>query len=250
MASALRHCAGVPSRRAVGWSALLPGYPQWTWREGDRGAVFFGMFSASMAVALFAWGSREGLVMLAIAFAIHVTSAADAIRQGAFPGFGRWVPTVSASLGLGLGCYGPALALASLLAWPDCPAGTGRESYAINRCAYRDDDPRPGDWIWYRSPSDEGCRLGRLVGCEGREVEWSGRRLRVDGKLLDWSPKAPGGDPIEMALTVPADQILVEPVSNSNHRSTSCGLVLAPREAVIGRAWAQLSPIWGRRLLH
>ena len=110
-----------PFHRPAGLRILIPGYPQWVWNQTERAAALGGMYAASMAVAFFSWGTRIGLVMLALAFLAHVSSAADAIRQAAFPGFGRWVPTVSAGFGLGLGCYAPVLALASVLAWTDRP---------------------------------------------------------------------------------------------------------------------------------
>ena len=126
-----------PFHRPAGLRILIPGYPQWVWNQTERAAALGGMYAASMAVAFFSWGTRIGLVMLALAFLAHVSSAADAIRQAAFPGFGRWVPTVSAGFGLGLGCYAPVLALASVLAWTDRPTDAGHESYAINLWAFR-----------------------------------------------------------------------------------------------------------------
>lgn len=238
-----------PRGRAAGWMILVPGYPQWTWDQADRGAVFFGAFAASLAVGLFAWGSRTGLAILALAFLVHVASAADVIRQGAFPGFGRWVPPVSASIGLGLGCYAPALALASVLAWPDRPVGADHEGYVINRWAYRGADPSPGDWVWYRPPDGIGFGLGRLVAPAGRSVEWSGETLRVDGSPLSWTPSAPDGKPLDLAMTVPEGHYLIAPVGGAAGGTSSCGLMIVARDVVIGRAWARLYPIWTRRIL-
>ena len=116
----------LPSSRPAGLRVLIPGYPQWLWHQTERGAVLGGTYLAAMAVGLFAWGSPLGLAMLGLGFFAHVASASDAIRQGAFPGFGRWVPTVSATAGLGLGCYGPAAAMAVLLAWPGDRWGRSR----------------------------------------------------------------------------------------------------------------------------
>ena len=140
--------AESPLTRPAGLKILIPGYPQWGWRQRERAGVLFGTFAAAGIVGLFAWGTRTGMAMLGLAFLTHVTSAADAIRQHAFPGFGRWVPTVSASVGLGVGCYVPALAMASILAWPESRDGAPHEGYLITRWAYRTVEPRPGDWVW------------------------------------------------------------------------------------------------------
>src|SRR5436305_4037899 len=118
--------------RSVGLRILIPGYPQWAWRQRERALVLFGSFAASLGAGVFAWGTRPSLVILAFAFGTHVVSAADAIRQAAFPGFGRWVPVVSASAGLGLGGYGPMLALAAVRAWPGFGGGSARDGYLIN----------------------------------------------------------------------------------------------------------------------
>jgi hypothetical protein len=242
--------APAPLERPAGLRVLVPGYPQWMWRQTERAAALGGTFAAAILVAMFAWGSRMGMAMLALAFLAHVSSAADAIRQGAFPGFGRWVPTVSASVGLGLGCYAPALAMASVLAWTEGPAGAEHERYAINLWAFRSSEPQSGDWVWYRSPEGPGYGLGRVVAGPGKNVEWSGEALTVDGLALDWKPRAPEGAPMDLALAVPEGQFLVAPTSVNPARSTSAGLRLVPRDGVIGRPWARLYPVWTRRFLY
>ena len=240
-------------RSRVGQSAglriLIPGYPQLMWRQTERAAALGGTYVAAILVAMFAWGSRLGLAMLAIAFLSHVTSAADAIRQGAFPGFGRWVPTIAASLSLGLGCYAPALAVASVLAWTERPAGAEHEQYAINHWAFRSSEPSSGDWIWYRSAEGGGFGLGRVVAGPGKSVEWFAEDLVVDGVPLGWRPTAPHGAPMDLALIVPQGQVLVATTSANPARATSAGLRLVSLEGVIGRPWARLYPVWTRRFL-
>lgn len=238
-----------PAAKTAGWCMLVPGCSQWIWGQRERGAVLFGTFAGSLAVGLFAWGSRAGWAMLTLAFLVHVMSAADAIKQAAFPGFGRWVPPITASLTLGLGCYAPAFAMGAVLAWPDVPSGTASEGYLINLWAYRDAEPSPGDWVWYRAPNGGALRLGRLVAGGGRSVEWSGNDLRVGGEHLEWLPHAPDGKPVSLSMTVPDDQILVAPSRAPAEESASLGLVLVPRSQLIGRPWARTYPIWSRRLL-
>ena len=233
----------------AGLRILIPGYPQLLWGQTERAAALGGTFAAAIFVALFAWGSRMGLAMLALAFLSHVTSAADAIRQGAFPGFGRWVPTVAASMSLGLGCYAPALAVVSVLAWTEGPAGAEHERYAINLWAFRSSEPRSGDWVWYRSADGGGFGLGRVVAGPGKSVEWFAEGLTVDGLPLDWRPTAPQGAPSDLALIVPQGQVLVSTASANPARATSSGIRLVSLDGVVGRPWARLYPVWTRRFL-
>src|SRR4051812_18748826 len=137
--------------RPAGLRALIPGYAQWFWGQRQRGLVLLGSYLAALTVGLFAWGTWTSLLVLGFAFVAHATSAADAIRQGAFPGFGRWVPAVSATAGLGLGCYVPALALASALAWPGQREDGSPDAFLVNRWAYRASEPRTGDSLWFHS---------------------------------------------------------------------------------------------------
>jgi hypothetical protein len=101
-----RGCGGSPA----GLKILIPGYPQWSWQQRERALVLFGSYVVSLAIGLFAWGTPVGLLVLAFAYGTHVASATDVVRQQAFPGFGRWVPMISTSGGLGLGLYVPTLA--------------------------------------------------------------------------------------------------------------------------------------------
>jgi hypothetical protein len=235
--------------RPTGLRILIPGYPQFMWGQNERAAALGGTYVAAIFVAMFAWGSRMGLAMLALAFLSHVTSAADAIRQGAFPGFGRWVPTIAASLSLGLGCYAPALAVASVLAWTEGPAGAEHEQYAINLWAFRSSEPSSGDWIWYRSAEGGGSGLGRVVAGPGKSVEWFAEGLTVDGLPLGWRPMAPHEAPSDLALIVPEGQVLVAIDAATSSRATSSGLRLVPLDGVIGRPWARMYPVWTRRFL-
>lgn len=237
-----------PHDRPAGLRILLPGYPQFLWRQTERAAALAGTYAAAMGVGMFAWGSRTGLVMLALAFLTHVASASDALRQAAFPGFGKMVPTVSATFGLGLGCYAPAFLLASLMAWPQGPSGSEQERYAINLWAFRASEPRPGDWVWHRMAGG-GYGLGRVVAGPGQAVEWSAAGLTIDGRALDWSPSAPDGVPLDLAMTVPEGQVLIAPRAFTADAISSCGLRLVARDGVVGRPWARLYPIWNRGLL-
>src|SRR3954454_9518225 len=74
--------AGGPGLRV-----LIPGYPQWAWRQRERALVLIGYYAVALGVGLFASGPPIWLPLLAFASGTHVVSAASGVRQGAFPGF-------------------------------------------------------------------------------------------------------------------------------------------------------------------
>ncbi len=247
-----RAASGTAQRGApAGLKILIPGYPQWSWHQRERALVLFGSYLVAVGVGLFSWGTPVGLLVLAFAYGTHVASATDVIRQQAFPGFGRWIPMLSTSGGLGLGLYGPALALASVFAWPGMGDGQAREGYLVNRRAYGITFPQCGDWVWLQSsPWSEG-RLGRVLAGPGREVEWADEELWVDGERL--SPRlswAPQRVPDDLVLTVPRDHALIAPLSPGSARSVPGSPVLVPCGQIIGRAWARFYPIRERQFLR
>ncbi len=226
---------------APGVGLLVPGFFQWRRGQVER-ALSLGLgIAAAVAVGVFAWGTPLGLAMWAGAYALHASSAADALRQAAFPAFARGVPVASAAFALGLAGYGPLLATAWALAWP-APAGGGSgERFLIDRWAYRAAGPSVGDWVGYRSGTGAKVTVARVVAGGGQEVHWQGRRLRIDGLAPAW---VPGGLPeSELALRVPEAHLLVAPEQGPG------GLVLVADQQVVGRAWARYYPIRARRLL-
>ena len=239
-------------RRPAGARIIVPGYPQWAWRQRDRALVLFGSYAVALLVGAFTWGTATGLAVLAFAFATHAASAADAIRQAAFPGLGRLVPGFTAAAGLGAICYGPALAMASVLAWPVTPEERPREGYLVNRWAYREGgDPVPGETIWLRPARGARPRIARVVAGPGQRLEWSAGRLRVDDREVEGSPFRASGSPGELALTVPEGHVLVSfAVDPAASRSMPGGWEIVDRADVQGRAWALSYPIGSRRLLR
>jgi hypothetical protein len=232
-----------------GWRLLVPGWAQWSWRQPERAAFFFGSYLAAASVALFAWGTPAGFAILAAAFGVHVAAAADAIGQWTFPGFGKLVPLASAGVGLGLGCYAPAVILASIIAWPCQPEASPGEGFLINRWAYQHRHPAAGDWICYDLPEGGGRGIGRLMAEEGTPVEWSDHALQVAGIPQDWLPLPHAQTPTETAFLVPRDQFLVAPLRQRIEDATLLGLVLVDRDGIQGRAWARHAPVWNRKLL-
>lgn len=244
---------GFGERSRAGVKILIPGYVQWTWRQRERAAVLFGSFSVAIGVGVFSWGTRMGLALLAFAFGTHVVSAVDVLRQSAFPGFGRWVPLLSASGGLAVGVYGPTLFLASLIAWPAVDGVAGMDGYLVNFWAFRTTEPSDGDWVWLRLSPWGDTHVGRVVARAGQEVEWSKNRLRVDGKQVGPGPALrPSTTPDEVAFVVPAGHVLMTPNARARpqRREALEELVLVPRTQVAGRAWVRMYPLWERQTLH
>jgi hypothetical protein len=243
---------------------LVPGWAQWGWGQRERGAVLFGWYAGAMAVGAFAWGTPLGLAVLAFAFGTHAVSVVDAIRQSAFPALGRWAAWLTATGWLGGGVYAPALALASVLAWPGVRAGDGDgsrpEGYLVNCRAYREADPLQEDWVWYRPTPWAEPRLGRVVAGAGQDVEWIGGRLHVGNQPLvqdragrAWIlglPFRASRRPQALAFQVPEGHVLVNPEGGSADRRTPEELVIVGRRQIVGRAWAQYYPILDRRLLN
>ena len=235
----------------VGPRILIPGYPQWSWRQRERALVLFGSYATALIVGVLTWGTAVGMGVLFFAFATHAFSAADAIRQYAFPGFGRLVPAVTTSAGLGAFCYAPALVMASVYAWPIALEERPREGYLVNRWAYRDEGPCPGDTVWLRPTRGARPRVARVVAGPGQKVEWSGEQLRVDDQVVEESPFRVAGSPRGLQLTIPDGHVLVAFGADPRRgQAVPGGWEIVDRADVRGRAWARSYPIWDRRLLR
>jgi hypothetical protein len=235
----------------VGPRLLIPGFPQWSWHQRERGLVLFGSYVAALGVGIFAWGTTLGLGLLFFAFATHAFSAADAIRQYAFPGFGRLVPALTTSAGLGAFCYAPALAFASVYAWPIALDERPREGYFVNRWAYRVDPPAPGETVWLRPTRGVRPKVARIVAGPGQRVEWLGEQFRVDDQIVEEAPFGIAGSPSGLQMTIPEGHVLVTfGADPSRAKGVPGGWEIVSRDDVRGRAWARSYPIWDRRLLR
>jgi hypothetical protein len=233
---------------ASGLAFLLPGVPQWLARQRERGLVLLATYVSSLSIGLFAWGTRTGVVLVAFAYLTHVLSATDAIHRWAFPGFGRWVPAVSTSTGLAVFCYGPLILFGSLIAWPGFEAGDTDDSYLINRLAYQERDPEPGEHVWLGSSRDgTGDRVGLVLAGPGEDVEWSAGRLLVGGRRAKLMPFQPGYSPRHLAFKVPDDRYLI--AYQTSDPVVPDGWEMLPKSQVEGRAWAKFYPVWQRRII-
>lgn len=236
--------AGGFQDRRIGGRIVVPGWPQWSWGQRQRAAALLGTFGAAAGVGLFAWGSPMGLALLAVAFGMHVASAADALRQQAFPGFGPLVPWAWSSAALGGVAYAPAFGVALAVAWPVARPEAPQAGFLVNRWAFREAEPTPGAWLWCDGPGGPG--VARALAGPGARVEWRGGRLDVDGAEIPL-PWTAGLAPDRLALEVPPDHVLV--LTSPRPGSPTPSWLLLHRDRILGRAWAQHAPLWDRRLL-
>lgn len=248
--------AGEPRKRGVrgrtrvidlAVGVLVPGYAPIRRGQGRRGRALGGMYVSMLAMAALGWGSPLAGLMVLGAFGVHLRAVSEALGEQAFPGFARGVPTFSVGILLVLGVYGPVLGLGRSVAWVGRGGGQGGSTYLVNRLAFEGEEPRVGDWVCYRTGSDE-VGVGRVVARAGQEVQWLAEGLRVDQSPLEWMPENDGRTE-SLALGVPAGMLVVSPLRDSVAGASSPGLVLVESEDVIGRAWARAYPIWSRRLL-
>lgn len=230
---------------------LIPGYPQWSWRQRERAIVLIGSYLTSIFVGVLAWGTSLGLLILLFAFLVHVFSAADAIRQSSFPGFGRFVPGISTTAGLGAFCYGPALALASAYAWPISPDERPREGFFVNRWAYQMELPTPGQTVWLRPTRGARPSVARIVAGPTQRLEWLGAELRINGQVVNESPFGLAGLPTGLRMTIPTDHVLVTFGAEPRRgQGIPGGWELVDLDEIQGRAWARSYPFWDRQLLR
>jgi hypothetical protein len=219
------------------------------WRQRDRGMVYFVSFLTALGTSLFCWGSLLGWCFLAFSCLTHLAASLDVMRQRAFPVFPRVVAMAAASLGLGLTVYLPVGALLRYYAFSACSGVTG-DGYLVNLLAYQEWEPSPGHYIWMRLSPLSSPRAGQVLAVAGQEVEWTGRRWRVDGK--DIESEHPGSLPYypnAWRFRVPSNHVLIGPETSSAPAEPGSPLVIVSKEQIAGRAWARYYPFWERCLL-
>lgn len=233
----------------AGLRILVPGLAQWSWGQHQRGLALFGSFTSALAAALVYWGQTIGWGFLAFAYLTHAVSCLDALRQNSFPFFPR-IAAISATLGgLGLLVYAPLLSVLSLYAWIGGIADHSGACYLVNRLAYRHHEPVPGQWIWLRAPRRGLSQAARVVAIAGQEVEWTGRKWRVDGRFLEVnSQRRSPIFPEPWKFRVPDHHVVVDPETEEG-TVFSPPLMIVGREEIVGRAWARYYPLWDRCLL-
>src|SRR5271157_4247779 len=200
----------------LGWRVLVPGLTQMTWRQRERGMVYLVSFLTSLGTSLFCWGSLLGWCFLAFCFLTHLAAALDVVRQRAFPVYPRSVALAAAILGMGLTVYLPIGALLRFCAFSTCSDGASGVGYLVNRVAYQEREPSPGHCIWMWLSPESNLRAGQVVAVAGQEIEWTGRRWRVDGK--DLQSKLPAALPYysnAWRFQVPPNHVVIGPETTS-----------------------------------
>ena len=115
----------------------------------------------------------------------------------------------------------------------------------MNRLAYQEREPSPGHCIWMRLSPASNPRAGQVVAVAGREVEWTGRRWRVDGKDLQSKlPAALPYYPNAWRFQVPPNHVVIGPETTSATAEPSSPLVIVSKEQIVGRAWARYYLFW------
>jgi hypothetical protein len=240
-----------PYESSAGLKMMVPGWPQFSWGQRQRGWVLVGSFAVALAVGLWTWGTWLGWGFFAFAFVTQVTSVTDVLRQGSFPIYPSRTALISVSSGLALLFYFPSLFVLWVIARPGFEADAAGSGFLVNCWAYHGDArPREGQWIWMELPPLGAKRAGRVVAVSGQEVECTGARWRVDGHECQLHSSLPvTALPQSCRFKVPSDQILVEPDEEGESAPKQSPLVLVPPDRIIGRAWAHFYPVWDRHLL-
>ena len=202
-----------PFESPAGLRLLVPGWPQFSWGQAQRGWVLLGSFVVAAGAAVLAWGTWLSWGFFAFGFLVHVSSTTDAIRQALVPGLR---PTDGRADDRRVAGVPPLPAGAPdpdrhRLAGP--APRTGRRA-SIWSTAGPTAAPRRGAGTGSGSACRPQGRLhaARVVAAAGQEVEWTGREWRVDGQgpgLL--APLRTSAWPQACRFKVPPDQVLVEP---------------------------------------
>ena len=171
-----------PFESPAGLRLLVPGWPQFSWGQAQRGWVLLGSFLVAAGAAVLAWGTWLSWCFFAFGFLVHVSSTTDAIRQASFPVYARRtaVPMIGGSLAFLI--YLPVLLVLIDTAWPGAAPDRTQSVYLVNCWAYRGATPGRGHWVWLRLPPQGQLHAARVVAAAGQELEWTGREWRVDGQ--------------------------------------------------------------------
>jgi hypothetical protein len=203
-----------------------------------------------MATAAFCWGTFLGSSLFGFAMLCHLFSVVDALRQWSFPVFPRRIALSATFVGMGVILYLPAMVLLWLCALPTQADRLSGAGYLVNRLAYQQKEPSPGQWIWLRSAPSRTPLAGRIVAVAGQEVECIGRRWRVDGGEVQLPYPGPPTDyPDGWRFRVPKDHVLVGTETRGAKTEVPSPLIIVARDQIVGRAWARYYPLWDRSLL-
>ena len=249
--SVRRPRAGQPfSTNVPRLTYLLPGYPQWTGGRKLRGALLGGAYVISALVLLVFWGHPATWLCLIASVVVQALSWVEAVRQNPFSGMTPTPVLAVTGGGLSLALHAPAFALLSLLAWPSYGPDPTNGSYLVNRLAYKDRLPEPGQWVWLDGSVTGIQSAARVVAVEGQSVEWTGKRWLVDGKEIEIdSSQALAAYPRKFSFLVPGNHVLIDPETRARPGEDRAPLIAVEIDHIAGRVWAKCSPLWERGLL-
>lgn len=242
-------------RRPVGaisvWGrVLVPGYNQWAWGQRQRALVLGGTYFSSFATSLLLWGNPASWLFIGFAIAAQTTAWIDAQRQDPFSGFTPTSVLAGAGGCISLALHAPLFIILTLAAWPGASKLEEGGTYLINRLAYHNVPPAAGDWVWLHGSASRAHHLARVVAVGGQEVEWTGRRWRVDGKNVDVeSSRKLSGYPERWKFRVPGNHSLLDPEIEFKAGESPTPLIVVENGQIAGRVWARCTPFWERRLL-
>jgi hypothetical protein len=242
----------TPSAMSPGIQVLVPGLAQWKWGQRERGLVFLLSFVATLVACVLCWGSLLGWAFLGFAFLTQSAAVLDVVQQRAFPAIHPGIAVGAITLSIGLAIYLPLAGLLWLHAFPVLSSRMPGTGYLVDREAYEGGEPVAGQWVWMRDCSRSVGLAGQVIAIAGQEVEWTGRRWRVDGKdLLFMHPGALPFYPASWRFQVPRDHVLIdqEPSTTPTPIGSVAPLAIVSRDRIVGRAWARYYPFWDRCLL-
>ncbi|MDG3003096.1 hypothetical protein [Paludisphaera mucosa] len=230
---------------------LVPGFAQWSQGRRTRGLILAGLYLISAASALLLWGNPTTWLFLVGLVFIQALSWVEGVRQNPFSGLTPTPVLAVMGGGLSLALHAPIFGLLTLLAWPSYGPDPGGGSYLVNRLAYKDHLPSPGQWVWLDGSTTGLQSAAKVVAVGGQEVEWTGRRWLVNGEEVVLDPgHASAGYPKRWKFRVPSGHVLIDPGSGgARSDETRAALIMVPREHIVGQVWAHCSPFWERGLL-
>lgn len=225
---------------------LVPGYPQWSAGRRTRGASLAGLYVASTAAALLLWGNPAMWLLLCGSIGFQAASWVDAARQNPFSGLTPTPVLAAMGCGLSLALHAPLFGVLIMMAWPSYGLDPDDGSYLVNRLAYKDRHPSPGQWVWLDGSTTGIQSAVRIVAVQGQEVELNGVRCLVDGLETDF--KVPGGGR-RWKFRVPSNHVLIDPGANAHAGEARSPFVLVEIDRIAGRVWARCTPFWERGIL-
>ena len=141
--------------------------------------------------------------------------------------------------------------LASVYAWPITLEERPREGYLINRWAYREEIPTPGETVWLRPTRGARPKIARIVAGPGQRVEWTNDQFRVDDQVVAESPFRIAGSPGEFKMMIPDRHVMITfGADPTRGNGLPGGWEIIDLSEIRGKAWARSYPVWDRRLLR